>query len=238
VVFTLVVLVGAAHLAMAQNPSATPKHNAKANASNANADLALVEATPLQPRPASPGPIHDSWHMRKMNGTANLVVNPDGTYIFSGMVNDKKPNHDFDITLALKSSLGSVIFFRYAADASNGVEWSKQGQSEILKDNFTTFAGKHQAAWAYTLPLSAAGKVKLYEEREKKREELRKEIEEAVKKQENKIAEQKKKELERHQQQEIAQARQQQSSGGGGGSSLGSVLGTIGSVAGTILACL
>jgi hypothetical protein len=213
----LAVSVFAADSAIAQTPSTT---------------TTPTETSGIQQQPPAPGPISHSWHMKKVNGTANIVVNPDGSYIFSGQVNDKKPNRDFDITLALKSNLGAVVLFEYAGNDANGAQWSKQGQSDALKEDFSTFAGKHETAWAYTLPLSSEGRAQLYEERERKKAELRKEEEEAKKRHEEKVAAEKKRELEKEQQQEVSE---QQNSNG---SSVGSVLGTIGTIAGTILAFL
>jgi hypothetical protein len=195
----------------------------------------LAETTGVQKQVASQGPINHTWQMKKVDGSANILINPDGTYVFSGHTDVKKANDDFDITLALESKLGAVILFEYSGNDANGLVWSKQGKSEILKDNFSSFAGPHETVWAYTLPLSSEGRARLYEEREKKKQELEKEEEAAEKAHQEKVAAEKKKELEEEQQREIAEERQHQSSGG---SSVGSVLGTIGAIAGTILSFL
>jgi hypothetical protein len=185
-------------------------------------------------RAASPGPIVVKLDFRKVDGSANLTVNPDGTYLFSGTVKDKKPGRDFDISLALKSSLGGIIVFRFAGDAANGVQWSKQGQSDILKDNFRTFSGKDDWDVEWRLPLNAKGIAMRYEEREKRKEKLKMEIDAAIKRHDQKVADERKAALEKEQKAEQEQAQHQQAQSGGG-SSVGSVLGTIGAVAGTIL---
>jgi hypothetical protein len=201
------------------------------------------ETSVVKHEPPSSGPIVLNWKLKKLDGTMNLTVNPDGTYLFSGSVKDKKPGRDMDMSVALKSSLGGVITFTNVSDVSDGAEWSKQGQSEILKDNFATFAGKHDWTWAYRLPLSSEGRAKLYKEEEEKKAKLKKEEEEAKQKHDEKVAAEKKAEREKQEKERIQQAQEQQAAAqrqqqsGGGGSSVGSVLETIGTVAGAILAC-
>ena len=202
---------------------------------------APAEASPVVSHPAAPGPISHNYTLKKIDGTLNILVDPDGTWNFSG--NTKSfPGKDFDVTLALKNSTGAVVLFQYVGDASHGIQFSKQGQNQILKENFASFASSHKSAWEYRLYESAAGKKQLYEERVKKREELRKAEEEARKRHDEKVAAEKRAELKAEEQAELKweqqhQAQQQQSSGGGG-TSVGSVLSTIGSVAGAVLSFL
>lgn len=188
---------------------------------------------------AGSGPLVVKWSMKKIKGSANLMVNPDGTYLFSGDVKDKRPDHDFNIAVALKSSQGGVIVFQYSGNVSDGVQWSKQGQSDILKDDYQSFAGKVNWAGEWRISLSAAGEAKRYAEREKKREKLRKEEAEAKKRHEEKVAEEKKKEEEKIEQEQIAAAQaaaQRQQSGGGSsiGSDISGIASTVGSVVSTI----
>ena len=194
------------------------------------------ETTPVQHKAASTGPITDNWKFKRGEGNANLMVNPDGTYLFSGQYNVKKPGRDFDIAFGLKTRSGAVVVFRYAGDDANGVEWSKQGRSDILKDDFKMFASSHDWAASYHLPLNSEGRAKLYREEERKREELKRKEEEARRRH----AEQEAAAARREQQEELARERQEeaQRSSSGGGSSVGSVLGTIGTVVGSILAFL
>lgn len=206
-----------------------------------------AEASPVASHPATTGPISHNFILKKVDGTLNILVDPDGTWNFSG--NTKAfPGKDFDVTLALKNSTGAVVLFQYVGDATHGIQFSKQGQNQILKENFASFASSHKSAWEYRLYENAAGKRQLYEERLRKREELRKAEEEARKRHDEKVAAEKRKELKDEEQAELKweeqyqaqhpQQQQQQSSGGGGGSTVGSVLSTIGSVAGAVLSFL
>jgi hypothetical protein len=202
-----------------------------------------AEASPVVSHPATTGPISHNYILKKVDGTLNILVDPDGTWNFSG--NTKSfPGKDFDVTLALKNSTGAVVLFHYIGDASHGIQFSRQGQNPILKENFTSFASSHKSAWEYRLYESAAGKRAAYEAREKKREELRKAEEEARKRHDEKVAAEKRAELKAEEQAELKweeqqQAQQhQQSSGGGGGTSVGSVLSAIASGPGAVLSFL
>jgi hypothetical protein len=194
-----------------------------------------TESSGVQKAAASTGPIVHNWHFKNDAGSANLTVNPDGEYLFSGDYRKKNPGHDLDIVLGLKSSSGGVVLFQFAGDASNGATWSKQGKSDILKDDFTAFAGPHDWYVQYQLPLSAEGRAKLYEEREKKKEKLEKEEKEAKERHDEKVAAEKKAALEKEKKQErekaeaAAKERQEKStSGSSGWSTVGTVLATIG----------
>ena len=202
-------------------------------ATNPGTDVpTLKEAGPVQSYAAVSGPIVHNWNLKSVDGTLNILVNPDGTWVFSGFGKKKEPGKDFDITLALKSNLGAVVLFEYAGDASNGIQFSKQGQSDILKDNFASFATNHKTAWEYRLPLSSEGRAKLYEEREKKKEELKKEEEEAKKRHDEKVAAEKREELKKEEQRELAEekAQQQHSSGSSVVGDIVSAANTVGSV--------
>jgi hypothetical protein len=216
--------------------------SAMAQTSPAATAAAPAEGSPVVSHPATTGPISHNYTLKKVDGTLNILVDPDGTWNFSG--NTKAfPGKDFDVTLALKNSTGAVVLFHYVGDASHGIQFSKQGQNDILKENFASFASSHKSVWEYRLYESTAGKRQLYEERVKKREELKKAEEEARKRHDEKVAAEKRAELKAEEQAELKweqqqHTQQQQSSGGGGGSSVGSVLSTIGSVAGAVLSFL
>jgi hypothetical protein len=178
--------------------------------------------------------------MPKIDGTLNITINSDGTWDFSGTAK-AFPHKDYDVSLALRNSTGEMVLFQYIGDASNGIQFSKQGQTEILKDNFASFAKGHSAAWAYRFSEDKEGRALAYEARMKKLEALRKEEEEAKKKHEEKIAAEKKAAREREEKAQVAAEQAKQSSSGGGGSSVSSVMSTIGTVAGiagTILSFL
>jgi hypothetical protein len=164
---SVVVIILATGYALAQAPAAGTPAPAEA------APLAQVTVPPSKP-------INDHWTLHRLQGKIDVLVNPDGTYDFSGSFKDKKPGDDFDITWALKSSTGALYLFHYEGDAANGIEFSKTGQSAILKDDFATFA-HHGWSAVYSFHLSAAGRRAHYEAMEKKREQLHKEEEAAEK---------------------------------------------------------
>jgi hypothetical protein len=198
-----------------------------------------TEATLLQHSPPTTGPIVVNWAFKKGAGATNLTVNPDGSYVFSGQYSGKKPNKDFDIALALKASTGAILLFHYVGDAANGAQWSNQGQSGILKDDFALFAGKIDWTAEYHFSESSAGKRAEYEAKRRKVEDLRKAEEEARKKKDAKLLAEKKAERRREEQAELAQEQQieQQHSGGGGSSvvsTIGDVCSGIASVAGDV----
>jgi Skp family chaperone for outer membrane proteins len=188
---------------------------------------------------AAPGPILVNLSFKKIHGTATLTINPDGSYLFSGSASDKKPNRDFSLAVALKSKAG-ILLFHYVGNAANGIQWSEQGQSTALKDDFAIFAGSHQESWSYTFPLSALGREKLYQEQKAKREKIRQEEEAARKRHDEAVAAQKKEELKKEEQREvqeqIAQAQQQQHGGGGSNvaSDIESAASTVGSVVNSV----
>jgi len=197
-------LLFAANLAIAQTPPAAAEPAGETGA--------------VHQEPPTKGPIVLNWKLKKLDGTMNLTVNADGTYLFSGQVKDKRPDRDMDMSVALKSSLGGVVIFTNIGNMAEGLQWSKQGQSDILKDNFSTFAGKHEWTWEYRLPLSSEGRAKLYKEKEEKKARMKKEERE---KEEKKEAEE--------QNARLAQQRsQQQPQQGGGGGSLASTISSIG----------
>ena len=117
------------------------------------------ETTGIQHAAQSNGPIVVNWHFKKDPGSANLIVNPDGTYLFSGNYKQRVPSKDLEVVIVLKSTLGGHIGFRYVGNVSNGaVQWSKQGQSAILKENFKTFAGPHDWGGTYRFWLTASAR--------------------------------------------------------------------------------
>jgi hypothetical protein len=95
-------------------------------------------------------------------GTANVTVNPDGSWNFSGQLNDNGtlierrgkvleesygPNQAFCIVFALKSSEGTVIAFKHEGtlkqDNPQSYSWETQGNNRTIKDNFKAFAKSH-----------------------------------------------------------------------------------------------
>ncbi len=196
------------------------------------------EASPAITNPPVQGPISHNYKLPKIDGTLNITINPDGTWDFSGTGKAFK-HKDYDVSLALKNPMGEMVIFQYVGDASNGIQFSKQGQTTVLKDNFASFAKGHTSSWAYRFSEDKEGRALAYEARMKKLEALRKEEEEARKKHDEKVAAEKKAAREKEEREQVAaeQARarqqQQQSSGGSSvGSTVGSVMKTVGTIAG------
>jgi len=150
------VLAFAAYSAMAQAPTTAP-----------------AETSTVQAAPPSPGPISHTFTLPKINGKLNILINPDGKWLFSGSSSTKFSDKDFDVTLALKNSSGAVILFEWCGDASRGIQFSKEGTNVILKENFASFASGHRMAWDYRFTETAAGRAKIYEERMKKKTALK-----------------------------------------------------------------
>jgi hypothetical protein len=188
--FTLLAVFGlAASLSLAQSPSAgTPAPN---------------ESTPAAQATVAPSkPIVVNWTLKKLDGKVNIIVNPDGTWDFSGGFKDKKPGDDWDISIGIKSSTGAIYIFHYEGDAAHGVEFSKQGTSDLLKDDFSTFA-HHGWSGSYNFHLSEAARRARYEAMERKREQLRKDEEEARKRKDEKLVTEKKAEEKKQAQEEV-----------------------------------
>jgi hypothetical protein len=208
-------------------------------------DTETTTLTAVTP-PSTPAPLVINWNFFGGVGKANMTINPDGTWMFSGQYNGNKPNKDIDVAFSLTAKTGGTLFFRYVGSAANGAQWSKQGRSGILQDNFAQFVGAGPDNWAgtYRFTESAAGKKAEYEawekkrqEAEAKREEARKAYEDGLKRKDAKI-QQLKDELDRQKRDEQAQAQAEansEKSSSGGGSSVGSTIGKIASVAGPIL---
>jgi hypothetical protein len=201
---------------------------------------APTETSQVQTHPPVTGPISHNYKLPKIDGTLNITINSDGTWDFSG-TGKAFLHKDYDVSLALRNKQGEMVIFQYIGDASHGIQFSKQGQTTVLKDNFASFAKGHSSSWSYRFSEDKEGRALAYEARMKKLEALRKEEEEAIKKHDEKVAAEKRAARKREEQQQIAaeQAQQraqqqQQQSSGGGGSSVGSVLKTVGTVAGVV----
>jgi hypothetical protein len=222
----IAISVLAGNLALAQAPKAAPA--AAAPVISETAPVAQATSTPTQP-------IAINWNMHKVNGKVNVTVNPDGTWIFSGGFKDKKPLDDWDISFALKSTTGAIYIFHYEGNAADGIEFSKTGQSAILKDDFASFS-HHKWSAVYTFHPNAAGRRAHYEAEEKNKEEIRKAEAEARKRHDEKVVAEKraeqKAEANAEAQWEEQYAKQHPSSSGGSGG--GGFLSTIGSVASTV----
>lgn len=139
----------------------------------------LIETTPVHHVAQRTGPIVVNWHFTakspgpSMQGgtagwavpstaaSANLIVNPDGTTLYSGNYKQNAHGYTLSVTVALKSNLGGTIYFLYVGDAAHGLQWSKQTKSAFLKDQFKTFVGKHDWAGSYRFELTSKGRHEL-----------------------------------------------------------------------------
>jgi hypothetical protein len=98
-------------------------------------------------------------------GVTNLTLNPDGTYNLSGQLpgiylRGDLHNYDFNIVYGVKSTEGSTLFFKHSTViGSNNLQnyvWDVQGKNSTLKDNFPSFAKKHDWHASWGLALSAS----------------------------------------------------------------------------------
>jgi hypothetical protein len=196
---------------------------------------APAEASQAQVAPATTGPISHNIKLAKIDGNINILINPNGEWLFSGTAKAEK-DKDYDVSLALRAKTGAIYVFHWVGDATHPIQFSKSGKSGLLKDDFSDFQKGHHYAWTYRYYESSAGKRAQYEERQRKREQLAREEKEAREKHDAKLEAEKKAEQKREAQKELAeerqQAAQQKSSGGGGGigSTIDSVVNTVGSV--------
>jgi hypothetical protein len=98
-------------------------------------------------------------------GSSSLTLNPDGTYNLSGQLpgiylRGDPHNYDFHIVFGIKSAEGSTLFFKQSMVISSpnlqNYVWNKQGKNSTLKDNFASFAKKHDWHASWGLALSAS----------------------------------------------------------------------------------
>ncbi len=162
-----------------------------------------AEVLPLQTHRATSGPISHSYPVRSIDGEITVVLNPDGEYTFAGSAEKVYPGKEIDLTLALKSTMGSVILFQYKGDASHKLHFSKHGSNHVLKENFQSFAASHQSTLAYRFFDSSEGRSAAYELREKIKERLRRDETEALQRHDDKTAAQMAAAIRREEQSEL-----------------------------------
>lgn len=136
-------------------------------AKNIHPMVTPVEITPPHQALPQNGPIVVNWHFKDKTGAVNLTVNPDGTYLFSGNYHKVQPYRDLDISVALQNSLGAEYVFQYILYAGvippGGLQWSKEGKSAVLMDDFKTFKKKYHWVGSYRIVETAAGKKAAYQ---------------------------------------------------------------------------
>jgi len=84
----------------------------------------------------------------KCRGTANLSLQPDGSWNFSGAYTWSEPRSRMQFVLGLKDSQGSLFLF--TADSRStaaGYVWSKHGQSRTIRDNWAAFSKGYDWYW-------------------------------------------------------------------------------------------
>jgi hypothetical protein len=126
------------------------------------------KVTPRKDASAGKGPIIVNWHLKNGLGSANLLLNPDGTYLFSGIYKRKEPGKILDLVLALRSRVGATYIFEYMGNVSDhGVQWSKSSKNTILKEDFKLFASDVDWRGTYGFHLTKeAAKLKLINEKQ------------------------------------------------------------------------
>jgi hypothetical protein len=209
-----------------------------------------ANAVPPSPAPAAPPasglehgttsarserPFVADWPFPNGAGSAKLAVHEDGAYLFSGGFKENRPGHDFEIALALRVGGDGNVIFRHVGEASRGVEWSKEGRSDILKVDYKVFAPKPPVLHGeFELPLSSEGRAKIYEEQEKKREALLKEEKEAEQRHDEKMAAEKRAEREKDERERREAAQKAATSRQAAPSQSGGVWSTVAKVAGSV----
>jgi hypothetical protein len=80
-------------------------------------------------------------------GTGNLTLNSDGTWNFSGQMNQLLTGCEFSAVLGIKNSEGVAIAFKQSAalekEKPQSFSWEKQGKNPTIKDNFKAFKKDH-----------------------------------------------------------------------------------------------
>jgi hypothetical protein len=151
--FTAWVLLAGSAFAAPPPPGATP---VPPGATAAAAEL-VVENTPTHHVSANHKPIMVNWNFKNKVGSAHLVVNPDGTYLFSGSYGRKEPYRDLDVALLVVSNSKPprefVVEYKHDVNTvpAGGLRWSNHGTSEALKRDFKSFESGHDWAGSYRL---------------------------------------------------------------------------------------
>lgn len=76
----------------------------------------------------------------KCKGDANLTINPDGSWNFTGSFPWSEQGSHMDFVMGVKDSKETLILFTASANSTvNGYVWNKQGNNRTIKDNFSAF---------------------------------------------------------------------------------------------------
>ena len=85
---------------------------------------------------------------KKCKGDANLTLNPDGTWNFTGSFPWSEQGSHLDLVMGVKDSKGTLIIFTTSTlSTREGYIWNKQGKNQTIKDNFSYFEDKYHWYW-------------------------------------------------------------------------------------------
>jgi hypothetical protein len=101
---------------------------------------------------------------KKCKGDANLTINPDGTWNFTGSFPWSEQGSHMDFVMGVRDSRGTLIIFTASPlSTAEGYIWNKQGKNQTIKDNFSAFEGGYHWYWKsnvgiiYDHPASGGG---------------------------------------------------------------------------------
>ena len=79
---------------------------------------------------------------------ANLTLQPDGSWNFSGAYAWSEPRSHMQFVLGLKDSEGSLFLFTADSPSTvTGYVWSKHGQSRTIRDTWAAFSKGYDWYW-------------------------------------------------------------------------------------------
>lgn len=101
---------------------------------------------------------------KKCKGDANLTINPDGTWSFTGSFPWSEQGSHMDLVMGVRDSRGTLFIFTTSTlSTAEGYIWNKQGKNSTIKDNFSAFANGYHWYWkarvqiVYDHPASGGG---------------------------------------------------------------------------------
>lgn len=111
-----------------------------------------VVATTL-PLKGEPGQVvlSASWKVNALRGFGAIEAGPGGKYTYSGTFNAGMPGQTCVFTATLIASNGVKAQFKATVQANgSGLNFSQQGQSQQITQNYAAFASSYQGNWAYS----------------------------------------------------------------------------------------
>jgi hypothetical protein len=104
------------------------------------------------------GQIVINWVFKNGGGSANLTINQNGSYLWSGHYDNVKPNSGFDCILFVKSGDGWE-WYALGNISKHGVKWHIVGQDAQLASAFGILAHEHVWGGVYRFPSVAQEKA-------------------------------------------------------------------------------